>query len=98
MVQARYSENGYVIIHNERLARVGDLVIYPDGSTAKIISGCGCCMCMDGFPAAINQSILDNGDVIEESGLLHKELELHIYEDEALPEGFLVENWIYSEA
>ena len=82
------------MLHGKRLAAVGDLVIYPDGSTAKIISGCGFCLCIDEFPVAINQSVLDNDDVIEESGILYKDLELTIYEDEPLPEGFLVEHWM----
>ncbi|MDY6450911.1 hypothetical protein [Acinetobacter faecalis] len=94
VVQARYSESGYVMLHEKRLATVGDLVIYSDGSTAKIISGCGFCMTLDEFPVAINQSVLDNGDIIEEAGLLFKDIELTIYEDEPLPEGFLVEHWL----
>ncbi len=94
VVQARYSEIGYATLHGKRIATVGDLVIYPDGSTAKIISGCGGCLVLDESPAAINQSVLDNGDVIEESGMLHKDLELTIYEDEPLPEGFLIEHWL----
>lgn len=93
VVQVRYCEKGYVVLHENRVATVGDLVIYPDGSTAKIISGAGFCMTLSEFPVAINQSVLDNGDVIEESGLPHKDLVLTIYEDEPLPEGFLVEHW-----
>jgi hypothetical protein len=94
VVQVRYSESGYVNLHEKRLATVGDLVIYPDGSTARIISGCGFCMTLNEFPVAINQSVLDNGDIIEVSGLLHNDLEITIYEDEPLPEGFLVEHWL----
>lgn len=98
VVQARYSESGYVMLHENRLATVGDLVIYPDGSTTKIISGCGFCMTLDEFPIAINQSVLDNGDTIEEEGLLFKDIELTIYEDEPLPEGFLVKHWLSKKA
>ncbi|MFC6052723.1 hypothetical protein A6M14_07745 [Acinetobacter sp. Ac_877] len=94
VVQARYSEIGYATLHEKRLATVGDLVVYPDGSTDKIISGCSGCLVLNEFPVAINQSVLDNGDVIEESGLLHKDLEITIYEDEPLPEGFLVDHWL----
>lgn len=94
VVQARYSEVGYTTLHDKRLATVGDLVVYPDGSTAKIISGCGGCLVLDESPVAINQSVLDNGDVIEESRILHKDLEITIYEDEPMPEGFLVNHWL----
>ncbi len=94
VVQTRYSEIGYATLHEKRLATVGDLVVYPDGSTAKLISGCGGCLVLDESPVAINQSVLDNGDMIEESGILHKDLEITIYEDEPLPEGFLVEHWL----
>lgn len=94
VVQARYSASGYVMLHEKCLATVGDLVVYPDGSTAKIISGCGGCLVLDESPVAINQSVLDNGDIIEESEILHKDLEITIYEDEPMPEGFLVNHWL----
>ena len=94
VVQARYSELGYATLHEKRLATVGDMVVYPDGSTAKIISGCGGCLVLDESPVAITQSLLDNGDTIEESGILHKDLEIKIYEDEPVPDGFLVEYWL----
>ena len=35
VVQARYNEIGYATIHEKRIATVGDVVVYPDGSTAK---------------------------------------------------------------
>ena len=94
VVQARYNEIGYATLHEKRLATVGDVVVYPDGSTAKIISGCGGCLIFEESPAAITQSVLDNGDTIEESGILHNDLEFTIYEDEPLPVGFLVEHWL----
>lgn len=98
VVRSRYSEIGYSTLHEKHLATVGDLVVYPDGSTAKIISGCGGCLVLDESPVAIPQSVLDNGDTIEESGILHNDLEITIYEDEPLPEGFLVEHWLYKKA
>ena len=94
VVQARYNEIGYATLHEKRIATGGDVVVYPDGSTAKIISGCGGCLIFEESPAAITQSVLDNGDTIEESGILHNDLEFTIYEDEPLPVGFLVEHWL----
>lgn len=49
-------------IANERVALVGDVVRYPDGSEAKIISGAGIASVIHGRPAALVGSPLDNGD------------------------------------
>ena len=93
VVHVKQREN-YMELRDKRVAVVGDYVVYPDGSQAEIISGIGVAMLIDNIPPVITQSVLDNGDVIEESGILHKDLEITIYEDEPLPEGFLVEYWL----
>jgi hypothetical protein len=97
VVHVKQREN-YMELRNKRVAVVGDYVVYPDGSTAEIISGIGVAMLLDNVPPAITQSVLDNGDVIEDSGLLFRDYEFHLYEDHEVPEGFLVENWVYEEA
>lgn len=87
---------GYLGLNEKRVALVGDYVQYADGSIATIISGTGCSMLLDDIPLAISNSALDNGDIIEEAGILYKDCELCVYEDEPLPEGFLVKNWTFS--
>lgn len=86
----------YLTLHDKRVALIGDYVQYADGSIATIISGTGCSMLLDGIPLAISNSALDNGDIIEEDGILYKDCELCVHEDEPLPEGFLVKNWTFS--
>lgn len=49
------------------VARVGDLVRYPDGTESPIVSGAGCASVCDGKPVAIVGSHIENGDVIESS-------------------------------
>ena len=46
------------------MARVGDKVVYAEGSEATIISGAGGARIMQGASAALVGSILDNGDGI----------------------------------
>ena len=93
-VKARHE---YISIENNRVAMVGDYAQYPDGTTATIISGGGCSILIDNIAVAISQSVLDNGDVIEEVGLLNKYLELTLYNDQPIPEGFLIKNWMFLE-
>lgn len=83
----------YLTLRDKRVALVGDYVQYADGSTATIISGAGNSLIIDNTPIAIIQSTLDNGDIIEEAGILFKDCEICFFEDEPLPEGFLVNNW-----
>lgn len=47
-----------------RFGLVGDEVIYPDGETAKIISGTGERSKSNGRSLALVGSLLDNGDII----------------------------------
>jgi uncharacterized Zn-binding protein involved in type VI secretion/predicted XRE-type DNA-binding protein len=49
------------------VARVGDLVRYPEGTESAIISGTGSAWVCDGKPVAIVGSHIENGDVIESS-------------------------------
>jgi uncharacterized Zn-binding protein involved in type VI secretion len=58
-----------VIVGDKRLrvACVGDIVRYPDGSESTISSGAGVAVCYKGRPIAVVGSDLANGDVITES-------------------------------
>lgn len=49
------------------IARIGDDVIYADGTVAKIISGAGKVCIVEGLSAALVGSQLDNGDEIIDS-------------------------------
>lgn len=51
-------------IKERRIVRVGDLAVYPDGSAARVVSGCGALRLDRGLPLAILGSELSNGDVI----------------------------------
>ncbi|WP_095996123.1 PAAR domain-containing protein [Serratia oryzae] len=73
------------------VARVGDEVIYPDGSTARIISGAGFAHMIEGLPVALVGSELDNGDEIISTP---QGSQMHCYrETDQLPEGFMVRMW-----
>ncbi|MEO4176518.1 PAAR domain-containing protein [Acinetobacter pittii] len=69
------------------IARVGDEVIYADGTTSKIISGAGTACIVDGSPVALVGSRLDNGDEIIESP--NTTIAIRIYKDQPLPQNFL---------
>lgn len=69
------------------IARVGDEVIYADGTTSKIISGAGTACIVDGSPVALVGSRLENGDEIIESP--NTTIAIRIYKDQALPQNFL---------
>ncbi len=47
-----------------RIACVGDVVRYPDGTESKIVSGAGAALAYKGRPMAIVGSATDNGDTI----------------------------------
>ncbi|MGA7815086.1 PAAR domain-containing protein [Caballeronia sp.] len=49
------------------MARVGDVVTYPDGSEAVIMDGAGLALVLGGQPAALAGSSLSNGDRIIET-------------------------------
>ncbi|WP_459660859.1 hypothetical protein ACL9Z5_000535 [Acinetobacter calcoaceticus] len=69
------------------IARVGDEVIYADGTTSKIISGAGTACVVEGSPVALVGSRLENGDVIIDSP--NTTIAIRIYKDQPLPESFL---------
>ncbi|QNX87875.1 PAAR domain-containing protein [Acinetobacter seifertii] len=69
------------------IARIGDAVIYADGTTSKIISGAGTACIVDGSPVALVGSRLENGDEIIDSP--NTSIAIRIYKDQPLPENFL---------
>lgn len=71
-IGARTARGGYVThattalaISNLRVAGVGDIVTYHDGSEATIIDGSGCLFATSGKCAALVGSSLSNGDKID---------------------------------
>lgn len=61
------------------IARVGDIIRYPDGTETTIVSGAGYAMVAEDKPAAIIGSAAENGDAIVSS--LQKASEFHEYAD-----------------
>jgi len=70
-----------------QVARVGDKVVYADGSESTIISGAGKARIMQGASAALVGSMLDNGDEIIATPQSCSKLVFR--EGRELPEGFL---------
>jgi uncharacterized Zn-binding protein involved in type VI secretion len=70
-----------------RVARVGDKVVYADGSEATIISGAGKARVMQGASAALVGSMLDISDEIISTPQSISQLAYR--EGDTLPEGFL---------
>jgi uncharacterized Zn-binding protein involved in type VI secretion len=62
-----------------RIACVGDVIRYPNGSESQIVSGAGFAAVLDGRPLAIVGSAADNGDTIVSS--LQSALQLREYVD-----------------
>lgn len=71
-----------------QVARVGDKIVYADGSEATIISGAGKARVMQGASAALVGSMLDNGDEIISTPQSSNRLVFR--EGDSLPEGFLI--------
>ncbi|GEA68388.1 hypothetical protein PA3_25460 [Acinetobacter pittii] len=69
------------------LALVGDEAIYADGTTAKIITGAGEALTIEGQSVALIGSYLDNNDEIIDSP--NKSVYICIYHDQPKPLGFL---------
>lgn len=69
------------------IARIGDEVIYADGTTSKIISGAGTTCVVEGLPVALVGSRLENGDEIIDSP--NTTIAIRIYKDQPLPQNFL---------
>lgn len=70
------------------IARVGDEVIYGDGTTSKIICGAGTACVVEGLPVALVGSRLENGDEIIDSP--NTSVAIRIYKDQPKPKNFLV--------
>ncbi|WP_303299547.1 PAAR domain-containing protein [Acinetobacter pittii] len=94
-VHGAKSQNGGLInassnsskIKGLSIARVGDEVIYADGTASKIISGAGIACVVEGSPVALVGSRLENGDVIIDSP--NTTIAIRIYKDQPLPQNFL---------
>lgn len=79
-----------------RIALVGDIVRYADGSEARIISGAGVASVYAGRPIALVGSELDNGDRI--TGPIHNGMVIVQYADEAPIKGLLDPNYLPSKS
>lgn len=75
-----------------RIALVGDIVRYADGSEAQIISGAGVASVYAGRPIALVGSELDNGDHI--TGPIHNGMVIVQYADEAPIKGLLDPSYV----
>lgn len=75
-----------------RIALVGDIVRYADGSEARIISGAGVASVYAGRPIALVGSELDNGDRI--TGPIHNGMVIVQYADEAPIKGLLDPSYV----
>ena len=75
-----------------RVAMVGDIVRYADGSEARIISGAGVASVYAGRPIALVGSELDNGDHI--TGPIHNGMVIVQYADEAPIKGLLDPSYV----
>lgn len=78
------------------VALVGDIVRYPDGSEARIVSGAGAALFCAGRVVALVGSELDNGDRI--TGPMHKGMTIVEYADEAPIKGLLDPTYVPSKA
>ena len=75
-----------------RIALVGDIVRYADGSEARIISGAGVASVYAGRPIALVGSELDNGDRI--TGPIHNGMVIVQYADDAPIKGLLDPSYV----
>ncbi|MFV0662086.1 PAAR domain-containing protein [Denitromonas sp.] len=81
-----FATSGIVTVGG-RIALVGDLVRYPDGSEARIVSGAGEALRYRDRPVALIGSMLDNGDII--TGPAHHGLAVIRYSDDPPIPGLL---------
>jgi predicted XRE-type DNA-binding protein/uncharacterized Zn-binding protein involved in type VI secretion len=79
-------------ISGHRIACVGDVVRYPDGSESKIVSGAGAALAYKGQPMAIVGSATDNGDTIITS--LQSSAQIREYADDAGIPGLLQPGYV----
>lgn len=75
-----------------RVAMVGDIVRYADGSEARIVSGAGIAAVYEGRPLALVGSELDNGDSI--TGPVHNGMVIVQYADEEPIKGLLDPSYV----
>lgn len=81
-----------MVIQKHKVAQVGDIARYPDGSETAIVSGAGFAMQVGGVPMAITGSELENGDhIVDSRQTSHCIAE---YEDDPTP-GLLYHNYTY---
>lgn len=69
------------------VARVGDDVIYADGTTSKIVSGSGKACLLEGISVALVGSHVENGDEIVDSP--NNAVTISVFKGDIPPEGFL---------
>ena len=69
------------------VGRVGDDVIYADGTISKIISGAGDVCIVEGASVALAGSRLENGDEIVDSSATG--ITIRIFKDQPIPKNFL---------
>jgi uncharacterized Zn-binding protein involved in type VI secretion len=74
-------------INGHRIACVGDVVRYPDGTESKIVSGAGAALAYKGKPMAIVGSAVANGDTITSS--LQSATQIREYADDTGIPGLL---------
>ncbi len=74
-------------ISGHRIACVGDVVRYPNGTESKIVSGAGAALAYKGQPIAIVGSATDNGDTIISS--LQSSSQIREYADDSGIPGLL---------
>lgn len=79
-------------ISGYRIACVGDVVRYPDGTESKIVSGAGAALAYKGQPMAIVGSATDNGDTITSS--LQSSAQIREYADDAGIPGLLQPGYV----
>jgi uncharacterized Zn-binding protein involved in type VI secretion len=75
-----------------KVARVGDKVRYSDGREEIITSGAGIAFVCNGQSLAIVGSHVSGGDMIVSTPV--QNLEFILYENDPLPEGFLVKGYV----
>ncbi len=75
-----------------RIACVGDVVRYPDGTESRIVSGAGAALAYKGRPMAIVGSATNNGDTIVSS--LQSAAQIREYADDGGIPGLLQPNYI----
>lgn len=85
LVKASTTQN---TIDGLAIARVGDEVIYADGTTSRIVSGAGTACIVDGLSVALVGSRLENGDEIIDSP--NSSVAINIFKGDKAPKGFLV--------